>query len=187
MPLRNAIAARHSKPLQHRTERAAVLASRWRVHRFSNFLARWKRPVEQEGRGLSATGCGSDLARVTSASSAPMPAPTPSCSPVDSLRTGGREVPYAVPETPRLGCRRRDGIESRLTGLYNGRLTLEIPIATHHRKLRQCAASRAAVGSRLWRAHRLRIQPRLRGKWASRWNVARVLLSWRSGLFYRLH
>ena len=133
VPRRIPVGGHHSKVQQHKTERAAAVLSRWRAHRPTDFFARWKRPVEQEGRGLSATGCGSDLARVTSASSAPIPAPTPSCSPVDSLRTGGREVPYAVPQTPRLGCRRRDGIESRLTGRYNGHSSDKNPIETHSR------------------------------------------------------
>ena len=34
-------------------------------------------------------------------------------------------------------------------------------------------------------AHITQTYSTARGNWASRWNVARVLLSWRSGLFYR--
>ena len=46
------------------------------------------------------------------------------------------------------GCRRRNGDEHRLTGLWNGLECDEKPEEHHHSKLRQHAAERVAEGSR---------------------------------------
>ena len=93
------------------------------------------------------------------------------------MRTGGREVPYAVPQTPRLGCRRRDGIESRLTGRYNGHSSHEIPIETPHSKVRQHADEMEAE-EWIWNlAHQFQRPVGLGGGWASQVGVARARIA----------
>ena len=117
--------------------------------------------------------------------SASMSMTTQTSSPMGSVHDRRSRGAHAASQALALDAAGMDGNQHRLTGLYIGRECFENAIETHQSKLRQYAAEREAVGSRRWLAHRPRILPRLRKKWAKSQEIARDWPSWHSALFCR--
>ena len=122
---------------------------------------------------------------MTLACSASMPMTTQTCSPMGSVHDRRSRGPHTVSQALALDAAGMDGNQHRLTGLYNGRFQLEIPIETHQSKLRQYAVQRAALALAWQCANHPRILPRLRKKWAKSQEIARDWPSWHSALFCR--
>lgn len=99
-----------------------------------------------------AGGCGPQTVSRALASSASMPVTIPWCSPMASAQTDYHEV-HCLFRSRSPRCHRQHKNEHRAPGLYNGQLTLEIPIATPHSKVRQHADEQEAEGPRAGAAH----------------------------------